>query len=80
MVGQRCGVGWVDELAHIAVGALAVHRLRLLDLSISEEVLLLELIEGGNKYIRCHNGTCFMYTDSGHWESYKGGDVTRHAC
>ena len=79
MVAAQCqGQGWNDALRHIAVGAMAVHKMRLIDLSMREEVLFLELIEGDGVYIRCHNGTCYQYSSAGHWESFRG--VVHQGC
>ena len=57
---------------HIVEGALAVHRLRLLDVSRREEVLFLELIEGGGRYVRAHEGQFFFYSSHGYWAAYTG--------
>jgi hypothetical protein len=48
-----------------------VHRLRLVDVTLREEVMLLHLIEGG-KYLRAHNGQCYSFSSSGHWDRYRG--------
>ena len=63
---------WPANFRYIVEGALAVHRLRLLDISRREEVLFLELIEGSGRCIRAHDGQCFFYTDRGHWSAYEG--------
>ena len=52
---------WPAPLQHVAQGAIAVHRLRLLDISRREEVLFLELIEGSGRNIRAHAGQCFFF-------------------
>ena len=63
---------WPANFRYIVEGALAVHRLHLLDISRREEVLFLELIEGSGRCIRAHDGQCFFYTDRGHWSAYEG--------
>ena len=63
---------WSAEFQHIVEGALAVHRLRLLDVSRREEVFFLELIEGGGRYIRAHEGQFFFYSSHGYWAAYTG--------
>ncbi|CAE7651585.1 unnamed protein product, partial [Symbiodinium necroappetens] len=63
---------WSEPFRHIMEGALAVHRLRLLDLSRREEVLFLELIEGRGLHVRAHDSQCFFYSEYGHWSAYNG--------
>ena len=63
---------WSPAFRHVVQGALAVHRLRLLDVSRREEVLFLELVEGSGRHVRAHNGQCFFYSEHGHWNAYKG--------
>lgn len=62
---------WPPVVAHLTVGALAVHRLRVQDSGLQEEVMLLYLIEGGT-YLRAHNGQCYAFSAFGHWERYSG--------
>ncbi|CAE7461722.1 unnamed protein product [Symbiodinium sp. CCMP2592] len=63
---------WSSTFRHVVQGALAVHRLRLLDVSRREEVLFLELVEGSGRHVRAHGGQCFFYSEHGHWNAYKG--------
>ena len=63
---------WSEPFRHIMEGALAVHRLRLLDLSRREEVLFLELMEGRGLHVRAHDSQCFFYSEHGHWSAYNG--------
>ena len=63
---------WSPQLQHLLVGVLAVHRLRLRDISRREEVLFLELVEGNGQRVRAHNGQCFFYSEAGHWAVYNG--------
>ncbi len=60
-----------SQIRHLVVGALAVFRLRLVDISIREEVLLLHLIEG-ESYLRAHYGVCYFYSQMGSWDMYPG--------
>ena len=63
---------WSAAFCHVVEGALAVHRLRLLDVSRREEVLFLELIEGCGRHIRAHEGQCFFYSTHGYWAVFTG--------
>jgi len=63
--------GWHSYLRQLAVGALSMYRLRLTDMFLREQVLLLWVIEGGD-YIRAHGGSCYMYHDDGAFQTYKG--------
>ena len=63
---------WPDSLQHVVQGAICVHRLRLLDISRREEVFFLELIEGGSRHVRAHNGQCFFLSEHGYWAVYNG--------
>ena len=63
---------WPDSLQHVVQGAICVHRLRLLDISRREDVFFLELIEGGSRHVRAHNGQCFFLSEHGYWAVYNG--------
>ncbi|CAE7274783.1 unnamed protein product, partial [Symbiodinium sp. CCMP2456] len=63
---------WSEQFRHIMEGALAVHRLRLLDLSRREEVLFVELIEGRGLHVRAHDSQRFFYSEHGRWSAYNG--------
>jgi hypothetical protein len=75
---QRClqqredARAWHPSLRHIVQGAIAVHRLRLVDISRREEVFFLELIEGSGQHVRAHGGQCFFLSEHGHWAPYNG--------
>ena len=62
---------WSPTFKHVVQGALAVHRLRRLDVSRREEVLFLELVEGSGRHVRAHDWQCFFYSEHGHWNAYK---------
>jgi hypothetical protein len=64
--------GWSASFRHLLEGAIAVHRLRLLDISRREEVFFLELIEGNGQHIRAHQGQCFFFNEHGYWAVYNG--------
>ena len=53
-----------------AVVVLLVYRLRLVDMSMKEYVHIIHAIEG-DKYLRAHNGTLYLYSD-GAWKSFCG--------
>ncbi|CAE7582461.1 unnamed protein product [Symbiodinium sp. CCMP2592] len=72
ITAYRPSAAWSTAFRHVVQGALAVHQLRLLDISRREEVLFLELIEGSGRHVRAHNGQCFFYSEHGHWNAYKG--------
>ena len=63
---------WSTSFRFLVQGALAIHRLRLLDISRREEVMFLELIEGSGRHVRARDGQCFFYSEHGHWNVYKG--------
>ena len=50
---------WSTSFRFLVQGALAIHRLRLLDISRREEVMFLELIEGSGRHVRARDGQCF---------------------
>ena len=62
---------WSLPVRHLVVGALCVHELRLSDISLREEVLLLEVIEG-SRFLRAHDGTAYFYSPRGSFVEYCG--------
>ena len=62
---------WPVELIKIASGALAMYRLRLVDMFRREYALLLWVIEG-DYFMRIHDGSAFMYTNDGAFVAYNG--------
>ncbi|CAE7208534.1 unnamed protein product [Symbiodinium microadriaticum] len=72
VANYEASAAWSTSFRFLVQGALAIHRLRLLDISRREEVMFLELIEGFGRHVRAHNGQCFFYSEHGHWNVYKG--------
>ena len=62
---------WPDFQQRLAVAALAVYRMRMIDMFIREHVMLLWIMEG-EKYIRAHAGHCYIYHATGAFQAYKG--------
>ncbi len=60
-----------EKLVCLATAALAIYRMRLVDLFIREHVLLLWIIEG-QTYMRVHGGVCYFYGGHGSFQTYKG--------
>jgi len=54
--------GWDEHQVRLACAALAIYRMRLVDMFIREHALLLWVIEGG-QFMRAHNGQCYLYCD-----------------
>ncbi len=57
-------------MVRLAAAALAICRMRLIDLFMREHVLLLWIIEGGC-FLRVHRGICYLYHEDGAFLSYK---------
>ena len=55
---------WPKHLIRLAVGALTVYRMRLIDMFVREHVHLLWIIEGED-HLRVHNGICYFYNEQG---------------
>jgi len=53
---------WDIDMELLAVGALAMYQLRLGDMSAREHALLLWIVEG-DRYLRCHRRTVYVYTN-----------------
>ena len=68
IMGDERGVP--DSLARISVGALICSRLRMIDITLREHVLLLHVIEGETN-MRSHGGIFFTYRD-GAFQPYDG--------
>jgi len=61
-----------DMMKRIVVGALALYRMRLSDISLREHVHLLWII-CGERQLRCHDGVVFYYEAAlGYWEQFGG--------
>ena len=55
---------WEPRLVRLATGALAVYRLRLIDMWRKENALLLWIIEGED-FLRAHDGAAYLYHNDG---------------
>jgi hypothetical protein len=64
------GADWSQSVKQLAVGALSVFRLRLVDMTLREHVMLLHVVEGGTR-IRSHEGACYFYRN-GAWLPFRG--------
>ena len=53
---------WPEPLKQLAIGLKATYKLRKIDFSIREEVMLLHISESSDR-IRAHGGQCFVYKD-----------------
>ena len=62
---------WDDRLKTLGIAALAIYRLRLVDMFLREHVLLLWVIDG-ERYIRVHKGICYLYHEDGAFQPYRG--------
>jgi hypothetical protein len=63
--------GWPHDFARLMVGALAVYRMRLIDMTVREHVLLLYIVEGDD-YMRAHNGVVYFLNDYAAFQPYTG--------
>ena len=70
---------WDTTWKHFAAAALCTYRLRLVDMSIREHVLVLWIIEGG-RYIRSHDGTVYFYHAVGAFLPWKGFPTEESLC
>lgn len=61
---------WSPQIQTLGVAALSVYRLRLLDMSLREHVMLLQIVEGGCR-LRAHDGVCYFYRN-GAWQPFRG--------
>ena len=61
---------WDSEMARLAVCALAIYGLRLVDMWHREHALLLWVIEG-QMFLRSHNKTVYVYTNEGAFQPLK---------
>ena len=59
-----------DDIVRLINGATAVYRMRLSDMHIREQVLLLWIVEGGD-HMRCHSGNLYFYA-SGAFSLHRG--------
>lgn len=61
---------WSTDMLRLVVAALAVYRLRLLDMWHREHALLVWIIEG-DTYLRSHNRTVWTYTSTGAFQALR---------
>ncbi len=62
---------WDDYCVRLGVAALAIYRLRPIDMGNREHCLILWIAEGGVS-MRAHTGSCYIYNDCGAFLPYKG--------
>eukprot|EP00438_Fugacium_kawagutii_P003693 Skav206833 [mRNA] locus=scaffold3672:167985:175192:- [translate_table: standard] len=60
-----------DRMIRLSTAALAIFCLRTQDMHLREHALFLWIVEGG-KYLRFHDGDCYMLHCSGAFQRYKG--------
>ncbi|CAJ1459066.1 unnamed protein product, partial [Effrenium voratum] len=63
--------GVPDTIVRLCVAALAVFRVRIVDVFMREHAFLLWIMQG-NKQLRFHAGDCYLLHHSGAWQQYKG--------
>ena len=63
--------GVPDTIVRLCVAALAVFRVRIVDVFMREHAFLLWITQG-NKQLRFHAGDCYLLHHSGAWQQYKG--------
>jgi len=68
---QQSYPAWPDDLTVLATGALAVYRMRMIDMFMREHVLLLYIMEG-SRYMRVHRGVAYFYHEDGAFQPFKG--------
>lgn len=62
---------WSVYRLRITAGILAVYRMRLIDITMREHILLLWIM-CGQHMLRSHDGSCFFYKFIGHFTIYEG--------
>ena len=70
LVNQKYS-NWPEDLAVVATKALAVYRMRLIDMFIRERVLLVYIMEC-TRYLRVHRGIAYFYHEDGAIQPFKG--------
>ncbi|CAK9013890.1 Poly [ADP-ribose] polymerase tankyrase-2 (ADP-ribosyltransferase diphtheria toxin-like 6) (ARTD6) (Poly [ADP-ribose] polymerase 5B) (Protein poly-ADP-ribosyltransferase tankyrase-2) (TNKS-2) (TRF1-interacting ankyrin-related ADP-ribose polymerase 2) (Tankyrase II) (Tankyrase-2) (TANK2) (Tankyrase-like protein) (Tankyrase-related protein) [Durusdinium trenchii] len=60
-----------EHMNRLSTGAVALHSLRSVNMSFREHALLLWIIEG-ERYLRFHDGDCWMLHPTGAFQRYKG--------
>ena len=62
---------WPEQLIRLVAAASVLPRMRLSDAYLREHIYILWLMEGG-RFLRVHNGQCFLYHDSGAFQVFRG--------
>ena len=62
---------WPEQLVRVVACACILPHMRLCDAYLREHIYLLWLMEGG-RYLRVHNGQCFLYHDCGAFQVFRG--------
>ena len=62
---------WEEDLVRLAASAINVYRTRLSDIFVRDFVGLVWIMEG-ERYIRAHQGVCYLYHMDGAFEAYTG--------
>ncbi|CAE7200946.1 unnamed protein product [Symbiodinium natans] len=70
LVSQRHPT-WPETVQHLAAAALTCYRARLSDMFVRDYVALLWVMEG-DRFLRAHNGTCYLYHEHGAFQAFVG--------
>ena len=62
---------WSEEMVRMAAAGLTVYRTRYQDLFVRDYVTLLWIMEG-ERYLRSHNSTCYLYHEHSAFEAFRG--------
>ena len=62
---------WPEQLVRLVACACVLPHMRLCDAYLREHIYLIWLMEGG-RYLRVHNGQCFLYHDCGAFQVFRG--------
>ena len=62
---------WPEQLIRLVAAASVLPHMRLSDAYLREHIHILWLMEGG-RFLRVHNGQCFLYHDSGAFQVFRG--------
>ena len=65
------------NLAMLCIGLQCVCRLRVSEISMFEQAMIIQLIEG-DTHLRAHDGKTYMYGPCGAWVPFKGA-ITKRA-
>ena len=62
---------WPEQLRRVVAGAMIMPRIRAFDAHVREHILLLWLMQG-ERFLRRHRGTCYLYNEAGAFQAYRG--------